>query len=67
MSTLTIVVITACVVVFSLAVTVLGFYALAAFIVHKTGATKGIADIGAAAATIVEALLNSREKNTKKK
>ncbi|MFA4085192.1 hypothetical protein ONA92_26220 [Mycobacteroides salmoniphilum] len=54
----TIAIITATVLVVSLAVTVLGFYALAAFIVHKTGATKGIADIGGAAAAIVDALLN---------
>lgn len=51
------VIITAALVV-SLAVTVLGFYALAAFIVHKTGGTKGIADIGGAAAAIVAAVLN---------
>lgn len=51
MSTLTILIITASVIASSLAVSILGYYALAAFIVHKTGATKGIADIGAAAAT----------------
>lgn len=67
MSTLTLVMVTASVVAFSLAVTILGYYALAAFIVHKTGATKGIADIGAAAATIVQALLNSPSKSKKKK
>ncbi|SHS17818.1 Uncharacterised protein [Mycobacteroides abscessus subsp. abscessus] len=58
----TIVIITGIVFVVSLVVTVLGYYALAAFIVHKTGATKGIADIGGAVAMIVEALLNSRGK-----
>ncbi|SKO03823.1 hypothetical protein [Mycobacteroides abscessus] len=58
----TIVIIAGIVFVVSLVVTVLGYYALAAFIVHKTGATKGIADIGGAAALIVEALLNSRGK-----
>lgn len=65
MSTLTIAIITAIVLVIIVAVTVLGYYALAAFIVYKTGATKGIADIGAAAATIIEALLNSGRRKKK--
>lgn len=38
------------------AATILGFYLLAAYIVHKTGATTGIADIGRAVADIISAL-----------
>jgi hypothetical protein len=38
------------------AVTVLGFYLLAGYIVYKTGATTGIADIGRAVADIVSAI-----------
>ena len=38
------------------AVTILGFYLLAGYIVHKTGGTAGIADIGRAVAAIVAAI-----------
>ncbi|WP_210687515.1 hypothetical protein [Mycolicibacterium sp. GESEQ-9] len=36
--------------------TVIGFYLLAGYIVHKTGATTGIADIGRAVAAILSAI-----------
>lgn len=39
------------------AVAILGFYALAGYIVHKTGGTTGIADIGRAVADIISALI----------
>lgn len=38
------------------AVTIIGFYLLAAYIVYKTGATTGIADIGRAVAAIIAAI-----------
>lgn len=38
------------------AVTILGFYLVAGYIVHKTGATTGIADIGRAVAAIISAI-----------
>lgn len=42
-------------------VTIIGFYLLAAYIVYKTGATTGIADIGRAVAAIIAAITNSPE------
>jgi len=36
-------------------VAIIGYYLLAAFIVHKTGTTTGIADIGRAVADIIAA------------
>ena len=38
------------------AVTIIGFYLLAGYIVHETGGTNGIADIGRAVADIIAAL-----------
>ena len=40
-----------------LLVAIIGFYLLAAYIVCKTGATSGIADIGRAAAAIIAAII----------
>jgi hypothetical protein len=37
-------------------VTIIGYYLLAGYIVYKTGATTGIADIGRAVATIIAAV-----------
>ncbi|WP_078294598.1 hypothetical protein [Mycobacterium sp. D16R24] len=38
--------------------TVCGFYLLVAYVVHQTGSTDGIADIGRAVAAIIKALTN---------
>ena len=42
------------------AVTILGFYLVAGYIVHKTGATTGIADIGRAVAAIISAITSTK-------
>ena len=44
------------VIVIVIAVTIIGFYLLAGYIVQKTGATTGIADIGRAVADIISAI-----------
>lgn len=43
-------------IVIVIAVTIIGFYLLAGYIVHKTGGTNGIAEIGRAVADIIAAL-----------
>lgn len=47
---------TAVVIVLVAIVVVAGFYVLVGYIVHETGSTNGIADIGHAVATIISAL-----------
>ncbi len=42
-------------------VTITEFFLLAAYIVYKTGATTGIADIGRAVAAIIAAITNNPE------
>jgi len=42
------------------AVALIGFYLLVGYIVHTTGTTTGIADIGRAVADIISALTNRR-------
>ncbi len=43
-------------IVLVVALTIIGFYLLAGYIVHKTGAATGIPDIGRAVATIIAAI-----------
>lgn len=40
-----------------IALTIIGFYLLAGYVVHKTGSTTGIPDIGRAAATIIAVIM----------
>ncbi|WP_165595653.1 MULTISPECIES: hypothetical protein [Mycobacteriaceae] len=42
------------------AIALVGFYVLVGYIVHKTGTTTGIAEIGRAVADIISALMNRR-------
>lgn len=42
------------------AIALVGFYVLVGYIVHKTGTTTGIADIGRAVADIISALTNKQ-------
>ncbi|MCH9728752.1 MAG: hypothetical protein K0U84_03550 [Actinomycetia bacterium] len=42
------------------AIALVGFYVLVGYIVHKTGTTTGIADIGRAVADIISALMSRR-------
>lgn len=42
------------------AIALVGFYVLVGYIVHKTGTTTGIADIGCAVADIISALMNGK-------
>ncbi|WGI36240.1 hypothetical protein QDT91_29900 (plasmid) [Mycolicibacterium aubagnense] len=53
---MSIIIATVVVVVVAIVVAIVGFYLLAAFIVHTTGETTGIADIGRAAAAILAAV-----------
>lgn len=57
---MTIITATVIVVFVAIIVAIIGFYLLAAFIVHTTGKTTGIADIGRAAAAIIAAVLRPR-------
>ena len=52
--------VSAAVMVCAIVIAVSGFYLLVAYVVHKTGKTTGIADIGRAAAAILAALLRVR-------
>ena len=56
LSTTTTAIVTVIVIVIVIAVTIIGFYLLAGYIVQKTGATTGIADIGRAVADIISAI-----------
>lgn len=51
---------TVIIIVAAIIVAIVGFYLLAAFIVHTTGKTAGIADIGRAAAAIIATILRTR-------
>ncbi len=48
---------TAIVIVLVAIVVVAGFYVLVGYIVHETGSTNGIADIGRAVAAIIAAMI----------